>query len=164
MRAGRGGRARERRAIGRFALPLGTRSRCATTYSRLRRQGRDGKVRDSDLLEGKKTVLVQNTIERLDAAGRKRFEALFTKKTKTKTDLRRMRTMMRESGALDASGDLHRRLIDEAVRAAPALAMNGEGRDVLLGLCAAIGALIDPYGKNTTSAARKERREGRYPR
>ncbi len=134
--------ARERRAIGRFALPLGHAFQVRDDILGVFGDRVEmGKSADSDLLEGKKTVLVQNTVERLDAAGRKRFEALFTKKTKTKTDLRRMRTMMRKSGALDASGDLHRRLIDEAVRAAPALAMNGEGRDVLLGLCAAIGAL-----------------------
>ncbi len=135
--------ARERRCIGRFALPLGhafqVRDDILGVYGDKMEMGKSS---DSDIIEGKKTVLVQNTVERLDARERKRFEALFTKARKTRADLARIRTVMQESGALAASVEMHRRLIDEAVRAAPLLGMNGEGRDVFLGLCAAIGALM----------------------
>ena len=46
-----------------------------------------------------------------------------------------------QSGALDAAADMHRRLVGEAVNATRSLAIDGAGKSVLLGLCAAIGAL-----------------------
>ncbi|HSV96247.1 MAG TPA: polyprenyl synthetase family protein [Spirochaetota bacterium] len=134
--------ARRRRAIKRFALPLGHAFQVRDDILGVFGDKIEmGKSADSDIIEGKKTVLVQNTMERLDAGGRKHFETLFTRPGKTKTDISRIRTIMRESGALAASEEMHRSLVREAVGAVPSLGMDGEGRDVLLGLCEAIGAL-----------------------
>lgn len=132
----------ERRAIVRFALPLGHAFQVRDDILGVFGDNLEmGKSADSDILEGKKTVLVQNTVERLRPADRKRFESLFTKTAKSRSDLADIRRMMRESGALDAAAEMHRRLVEEAVRAARTLGIDGAGRDVLFGLCAAISEL-----------------------
>jgi len=132
----------ERRAIGRFALPLGhafqVRDDILGVFGD---RAEMGKSADSDILEGKKTVLVQNTIERLGPVEGKRFESLFTKAAKSASDLDEIRGMIRDSGALDKAVDMHRRLVDEAVRASSSLLIADAEREVLLGLCASIGAL-----------------------
>ncbi|RPI94898.1 MAG: polyprenyl synthetase family protein [Spirochaetales bacterium] len=134
--------ARERRAIGRFALPLGHAFQVRDDILGVFGDKIEmGKSADSDIMEGKKTVLVQNAIELLDAGERKRFAKLFTKPGKTKADIARIRAVMRESGALAAAEEMHRSLIGQAVRAVPSLGINAEGMDLLRGLCAAIGEL-----------------------
>ncbi len=132
----------ERRAIARFALPLGHAFQVRDDILGVFGDNAEmGKSSDSDILEGKKTVLVQYTVERLRPADRKRFESLFIKKAKSASDLAGIRRMMRESGALEEAADMHRRLVDEAVSASRLLRIDEERRGVMLGLCAAIGAL-----------------------
>ncbi len=132
----------ERRAIGRFALPLGHAFQVRDDIlGAFGDRAEMGKSADSDILEGKKTVLVQNTIERLGPVEGKRFESLFTKAAKSASDLDEIRGMIRDSGALDKAVDMHRRLVDEAVRASSSLLIADAEREVLLGLCASIGAL-----------------------
>lgn len=76
-----------------------------------------GKPTDSDLAEGKRTLLVANTLERLTGAGRARFERLLGKRDLSADEAAEVRRLMRDSGGLEATRRHADGLVDEAMEA-----------------------------------------------
>ncbi len=64
-----------------------------------------GKPSDSDILEGKHTLLIQNTIKNLNRKERVEFTQKFTKEKKTKKDVASIKSLIKKSGALKKSNE-----------------------------------------------------------
>jgi geranylgeranyl diphosphate synthase type I len=106
----------EKENIRKFALPLGSAFQIRDDIIGVFGKVEDtGKPNDSDILEGKMTILVQKTLEKLKGADKKRFRSLITARKKSKADVNTIRKMIVGSGGLDASLGLHARFIEESV-------------------------------------------------
>jgi len=127
--------AAEKRRIADFALPLGLAFQIRDDILGVFGDREDtGKSADSDLIEGKLTILVENTLAGLEDSDRKKFLAVFKKEKKTAGDLSRLRTMIMESGALDVTAKKLRELTTESRKKIDALALSGEASNRLLGV------------------------------
>ena len=97
-----------------------------------------GKPVDSDLKEGKKTLLVSKTFERLLADGRKenleRFKSILGNYDLTIEDYRWCQSLIRETGAMDYCQQLVEKLTEEAAVALKDVEIDGEARRFLLGI------------------------------
>lgn len=121
--------------IGEFSLPLGLSFQIRDDILGIfGKEEATGKPSDSDILEGKRTLLVDGALERLEGTGLERFMALFTKKDKTSGDIDAIRTMIRDSGSLDAARRRHGELIDRSRNGLARLNIDGDCRAVLGGL------------------------------
>ncbi len=105
----------ERENIRSFTLPLGSafqiRDDLMGAFGNVEETG---KPNDSDIHEGKMTILVQKTMEKLKGKEKKRFRSLITAGNKKKSEVRSIRKMIIDSGGLDASLSLHKKLINES--------------------------------------------------
>ena len=97
-----------------------------------------GKPVDSDLKEGKKTVLVLETLRRLKKEGRDsqvvRFEEILGNPNLTTEDYYWTQQLIRETGALDYSQRLAQDCIKKAKLAFEGVGIEREARDYLLGI------------------------------
>lgn len=93
-----------------------------------------GKPNDSDIHEGKLTLLVHNTMQRLDAAELERFKALLLSQSKSEADVAYIRETIKSSGALDEAMDRHRSLIAEAGERLEELLVKPFNREFLRGV------------------------------
>jgi len=93
-----------------------------------------GKPNDSDILEGKLTLLIQNTIIKLPESDRTRFTEIFLKSVKSAEDVEIIREYIRECGALEETIQQHRLLIDEAYNLLDELVIKKYNKDVLRGV------------------------------
>ncbi len=93
-----------------------------------------GKSADSDIREGKLTLLVQYAIEAMAAPVKGRFLSLFLKEEKSDTEVGEIRAMLRDSGAGERAAGLRRELVSEASSMLGRLSVSGESRGVLAGL------------------------------
>lgn len=126
---------RERERIREFSLPLGLAFQIRDDILGIfGKEESTGKPSDSDILEGKRTLLVDGAIERLDGRDRDRFVSLFTKKSKEKKDIDKIRAMIRESGSLDAARCRHGELVDLSREGLARLNIDNSRRKVLGGL------------------------------
>lgn len=131
--------ARERGLIREFSLPAGLAFQVRDDILGIfGNEGATGKPSDSDILEGKMTLLVDGAIERLEGRDRERFIALFTKKKKEKRDVAHIRALIRESGSLDAARRRHGELVALSRKGLARLNVGESSRRVLAGLVAMI--------------------------
>ena len=71
-----------------------------------------GKPSDSDILEAKYTLLVQDTLKNLNKKDKEDFTQKFTNVKKTKTDIKSIRNYIKKSGALEISTNRLSELVD----------------------------------------------------
>ena len=93
-----------------------------------------GKSTDSDLKEGKKTLLVIKALEKLKGEEKKKFLRLLGNKNCRLEDLEWIRKMIRKTGALDYSRELAKNLIKKANKALKNYSFQKEGKQYLLGI------------------------------
>lgn len=97
-----------------------------------------GKPVDSDLKEGKKTLLVSKTFERLSVEGRReeleKFKSILGDHKLTEDDYKWCQNLMRETGAMDYCQQLVKRLTEEATAVLKEVGINDEARKFLLGI------------------------------
>jgi len=97
-----------------------------------------GKPVNSDLKEGKKTLLVSKTFERLLIDGRQenleRFKSVLGDHNLTEGDYKWCQNLMRETGAMDYCQQLVVKLTEEAAAALENVEIDGEARRFLLGI------------------------------
>ena len=97
-----------------------------------------GKPNDSDILEGKITLPVQNTILKLAGKEREQFIKLFLKIGKSKADVGFIREKIKTSGALDDTLKYHAELIGDSYNLLDNLVMKRYNKDVMLGIIQAV--------------------------
>ncbi len=97
-----------------------------------------GKPNDSDIIEGKMTLLVQNTLLKLSEGEREKFMKIFLNLNKSVEEIEFVRRGIRECGALDDTIVRHRELIDESYRLLDDLAMRKNSKDVMNGVIESI--------------------------
>ena len=97
-------------------------------------EGDTGKPNDSDIKEGKFTLLIQNAVMNLPADERPQFTECFLKTDKTDSDIDFIRRMIIDSGAMNDTINRHRELVDESRLKLDDLAISGKSRDVLCGV------------------------------
>lgn len=125
----------EMERIEAFALPLGIAFQVRDDLLGVFGIEKDtGKPNDSDIHEGKMTLLVQNTLQKIDGTERSKFIERFTRAGKTAEDVDYIRGCIRGSGALDDTLNRHRELIDEAYEQLEELVIKKYYRDVLRGV------------------------------
>lgn len=97
-----------------------------------------GKPVDSDLKEGKKTLLVSKTFERLLADGRKedleRFKSILGDQNLTEEDHKWCQNLMRETGSMSYCQQLVEKLTEEAATSLKDVEIDNEARRFLLGI------------------------------
>lgn len=122
-----------------FALPLGlafqVRDDILGVFGREEETGKPG---DSDIIEGKITLLVHFTVNSLAGPEKEKFLSVFRLNKKGRGHVKFIRGMMKTSGALEKSLELHGDLIEKSVAKLETLKMKKENRDVLTGIINAI--------------------------
>ena len=93
-----------------------------------------GKSSDSDIEEGKLTLLIQSTIDNLNKKDRNEFIRKFTLEKKTKGDIKSIKSMIEKSGALEISKGRLRELISDSREGLCKLKMKREEKKILSGL------------------------------
>ena len=132
---------REMANIESFAIPLGIAFQVRDDLLGIFGIEKDtGKPNDSDILEGKITLPVQNTILKLADKEREQFIKLFLKIEKSKEDVGFIRNKIKNSGALEDTLKYHAKLISDSYNLLDNLAMKRYNKDVMLGV---IGAIED---------------------
>jgi len=97
-----------------------------------------GKPNDSDIQEGKFTLLVHNTMQKLDEAELPEFASTLLSGHKSDADVEYIRDAIRRSGALDETISRHGKLIDEAESKLDELRIGRYNREVLRGVIDAV--------------------------
>lgn len=97
-----------------------------------------GKPNDSDIHEGKLTLLVQNTVLKLSESDRSRFTGIFLSSEKSQDDVEFVRSCINDSGALDETIQRHRELIDESYNLLDNLVMKRANKDIMRGVIESI--------------------------
>jgi geranylgeranyl diphosphate synthase type I len=103
------------------------------------RKEETGKPSDSDIREGKYTLLVQDTIKNLPEKEGARFIKIFTKARKSDKDISCIRNMIQKSGAPEKSHDKIKKLTDTARKNLEPLNMKKKEMLLLAGLIDLIG-------------------------
>lgn len=130
-----GDSAGEKKLIEKFSLPMGLAFQINDDIQGVfGKEKATGKPADSDILEGKRTLLVDGTIRVLSGTERARLIALFTKKKKGAADIEGIRKLILDSGSLDEARLMHRKLLDEACGVLQNLALTKKSMAILMGL------------------------------
>ena len=128
-----------------FAVPLGVAFQIRDDILGVfGREETTGKPADSDLAEGKMTLLVSGAMQRLAGSARDRFMKIISCPNKTPRDIHEARRMIRESGSLDAARDRHRMLIEDSRRRLCALRIAEDSRAFFAGLIDMIESIPIP--------------------
>jgi geranylgeranyl diphosphate synthase type I len=93
-----------------------------------------GKPVISDIREGKKTLLIFDTLESASPAQKEIINRNLGNKNITNEDHEDVKKIIIETGALDKSRDFAKKLVDEAIDALEKIELNSEGKDFLLGI------------------------------
>jgi geranylgeranyl diphosphate synthase type I len=124
--------AEEIKRIEAFAIPLGLAFQIRDDLlGVLGDPALTGKPADSDIREGKLTLLIQNSYDMLPPADRDRFEALFTKKKRTASDASGIRKMIIQSGAVENTAGEWRRNTAKALEAVSRLSLPDKQKKIL---------------------------------
>lgn len=91
-----------------------------------------GKPVDSDLKEGKKTLLVIKTMEQAEKREKRKFAYLLANKRVTRKDLEWVRKLMVKTGSLDYSQNLAQKLVNQAKSTIADYPFEKEGKEFLL--------------------------------
>ena len=130
---------REMANIESFAIPLGIAFQVRDDLLGIFGIEKDtGKPNDSDILEGKITLPVQNTILKLADKEREQFIKLFLKIEKSKEDVGFIRDKIKDSGALEDTIKYYEKLTRDSYNLLDNLAMKRYNKDVMLGVIGAI--------------------------
>ncbi len=133
---------RELRAIEEFAIPLGEafqiRDDILGVFGKEESTGKPG---DSDILEGKFTMLIYYALEILGEGDGVAFSNLLLKKNKSAGDVSEVRNMLERSGALKKAMDRHGALIEEAREKLKNLAISRETGNILTGILESLGEI-----------------------
>jgi geranylgeranyl diphosphate synthase, type I len=97
-------------------------------------ENKTGKSSDSDLKEGKLTILIENTMKNLTPLKKKEFNKLFFKKNKSSDDIKRLKRIIKQSGAFDKALLAIRELTVRSEKEMTRLSMSGSMLKVLTGL------------------------------
>lgn len=97
-------------------------------------EGKTGKPIDSDLKEGKKTLLVAKTLEKLKGSQKTKFAQILGNKSLTRKDFLWAKDKIKEAGALAYSQGLAKKLVQEGKRALDSYPFQKEGKDFLMGM------------------------------
>ncbi|MBN1534126.1 MAG: polyprenyl synthetase family protein [Spirochaetes bacterium] len=128
--------------IREFSIPLGIAFQLRDDIQGVFASGDEiGKSADSDIREGKLTLLVQYALEALGGGERDRFMELFLREEKSDGDVGEIRGMIDASGARGRAGETHRALVGEALRKLRRLSVPPETAGVLGGLVDLIAAV-----------------------
>lgn len=93
-----------------------------------------GKPIDSDLKEGKRTLLVAKTLEKLKGKERERFLNILGNKKITRKEIVWAQKLIKETGALAYSQNLAKELTQKAKAAVKESPLQAKGKDFLLGI------------------------------
>ena len=97
-------------------------------------KGKTGKPIDSDLKEGKKTLLVVKALEKLKGSQKAKFGQILGNKSLTRKDFVWAKDKIKETGALAYSQGLAKKLVQEGKRALDSYPFKKEGKDFLMGM------------------------------
>lgn len=123
--------AKEERLIREFSLPLGLAFQIRDDLLGVFGQSSDtGKPSDSDISEGKLTLLIQNTVDLLSSEKRKTFIKLFTSKRKRKGSPEKIRKLIESSGAVEKTIDSQKKYIQESKDALKKLSIGKKHREL----------------------------------
>lgn len=100
-----------------------------------------GKPDDSDIIEGKYTLLIQNTIRNLDAGEKDEFIKKFSKNNKTKKDIAFIRESIVNTGAIETATNKILELTSLTRRKLPLMKIGKKERRVLLDLADIISTI-----------------------
>lgn len=126
---------KEKERIRAFALPLGQAFQIRDDILGVfGKEDATGKSADSDIMEGKITLLVSNAIESLRGKDLDLFVSLFTKKHKQKRDVAAIRKLIQRSGSLDSAKERHWEFVEQSRWRLADLAVSAEYHDILHGL------------------------------
>lgn len=121
--------------IKHFALPLGIgfqiRDDIIGTFGS---QFKTGKSDISDIVEGKFTLLINNTLQMLGKKEKEQFTGLFLKKRKTKTEINKIKEKIIQSGAFDKSYNTMQDLFKKALEQLQYLNFSSQYKVILLDL------------------------------
>lgn len=98
------------------------------------RSEESGKPVDSDLKEGKKTLLVVKALEALGGKEKENFLSLLGNPNCSFADLKWARKIIKATGALEYSQNLAKKLIQKAKTAIGGYSLEKEGKEYLLGI------------------------------
>jgi geranylgeranyl diphosphate synthase type I len=125
----------EMESIEAFAVPLGIAFQVRDDLLGVFGIEKDtGKPNDSDIMEGKLTLLVQNTILKLEESDRVRFTDIFLSQDKSKNDIEFVRECISKSGAVEDTVQRHRELIDESYTLLDELVIAKYNKDIMRGV------------------------------
>jgi geranylgeranyl diphosphate synthase type I len=125
----------EKEAIRNFALPLGLAFQLRDDILGVfGDEATTGKSADSDIMEGKLTLLIQNTLERLKGPAQKDFITRFTAVKKKKADIKAIRGTIESSGALEFTREKKLTLLMDSMEALERLSISKAARKRLAGL------------------------------
>jgi len=126
---------KEMRNIEAFAAPLGVAFQIRDDLLGVFGVEKEtGKPNNSDILECKMTLLIQNTVKKLAGRERDRFIRIFLHAKKSVSDVEYIRSAIYESGALQETIKRHRELIDESCEMLDNLVMKKYNKDVIRGV------------------------------
>ena len=100
-----------------------------------------GKPSDSDILEGKLTLLIQNTLARLEGTKRQDFMDQILSQEKSSSDVELIRSRIRDTGAFDETIDMHGELIEASLRGLDNMIIGRKSREILMGVIESIDEL-----------------------
>ncbi len=125
----------EKELIRDFSLPLGLAFQMRDDILGVFGSKEDvGKSTNSDIMEGKVTILVNSTIEKLEKRDRKKFLDLFTRNRKTHGDVEKIRRMIIASGSREAVLERHRELVEQSRSLLSRLHLSEDYRETMAGL------------------------------
>ncbi|MDY6969526.1 MAG: polyprenyl synthetase family protein [Spirochaetota bacterium] len=105
----------EKKKISDFSLPLGlafqVRDDILGVFGS---EKKTGKTSDSDIIEGKLTLLIQNSLKNKRKREREKFLSIFSKGRKTKGEIDEIRNLIVKNGSLKKSKDMLFDLIEES--------------------------------------------------
>lgn len=135
-----GSDARERERIREFGLPTGlafqVRDDILGVFGEKKKTG---KSTDSDIREGKRTLLVEYALERLDRGDKKRFITLFLLERKSGRDVKEIKDLIKKSGAQGIAVKRLTEMTDTSRGKLSMLKMKEDQRMILSGLIDLIG-------------------------
>ena len=101
--------------------------------------GKIGKSPDSDLAEGKYTLLVQDAVSSMNESDRMTFTGIFSKAELSASEVSLLRLLIVKSGARERCLGEVERLVSAASERIGDLSIGGAGKEFLCGLCGLIG-------------------------
>lgn len=121
--------------LGKYSIPLGTAFQIQDDIlGMFGTEEKLGKSVTSDLKEGKKTLLILDALEKSDHGQREIIDLSLGNKRATYAILKKVRRVIKETGALDMSKMLARELTEGAIDAVRIMPLEKEGKDFLLNI------------------------------